>query len=107
MVHEAIEGEVNDKYIERQFVPRKKCVRNAQAPRAQQPYNERAYCAYIWDMLEANHKVLLFMHDSMHQLQLQIREPHVDHCLDTRKEFLDHANWPEGRPFQPEGAVGV
>lgn len=58
-------------------------------------------------MLEANQRAFIFMQDSMHQLQFQIREPHVDHSLGTRDKFWAHANWPEGRPFQLEGEVGV
>ncbi|KAI5414044.1 hypothetical protein KIW84_058256 [Lathyrus oleraceus] len=38
-------------------------------------------------------------------LQLHTREPHFDHMLPTREEFQQHANWPEGRRFYPEGAV--
>ncbi|KAI5396796.1 hypothetical protein KIW84_062862 [Lathyrus oleraceus] len=69
--------------------------------------NDRVAYSYTWDMLKSNQRDFMFMHDSMHQLQLQIRENYVDHNLGTREEFWAHANWPEGRLFQPEGAVGV
>ncbi|KAI5409662.1 hypothetical protein KIW84_055197 [Lathyrus oleraceus] len=80
VVHETIDGEVNDGYIERHCVPRKECVINAHAPPAQhQVFDERVV----------------------------IREPHVDHSLGTRDKYRAHANWPEGKPFQPEGAVDL
>lgn len=56
-------------------------------------------------MLEANLRAFMFMHDSMHQLQLQTREPHVDHGVPSRDSFQQHANWPEDKSFYPERAV--
>ncbi|KAI5432724.1 hypothetical protein KIW84_020140 [Lathyrus oleraceus] len=89
------------RYIERHCMSRQARVRNAHAPPAQQHvFDERVTCWYTWDMLEANQRAFMFMHDSMHQLQLKIRGPHVDHSLGTRDEFRTHADWPEGRPFQ-------
>ncbi|KAI5431929.1 hypothetical protein KIW84_035896 [Lathyrus oleraceus] len=79
---------VNGRYIERHCVPRKARVRNAQAsPAQQQVLDKRVACSYTWDMLEANQRAFMFMHDYMNQLLLQIREPHVDHSLGTRDEF--------------------
>lgn len=56
-------------------------------------------------MLEENHRDFMFMHGSMHQLQLHIREPHIDHSLPSRQAFQQHADWPRGRPFYLEGAT--
>lgn len=70
---------------------------------SQQPFDERATCTYTLDMLEANQRDFMFMHDSMHQLQLQIREPHIDYSLPSRDAFQQHTNWPKAMPFYPEG----
>ncbi|KAI5422705.1 hypothetical protein KIW84_045937 [Lathyrus oleraceus] len=60
VVSETIDGEVNDRYIERHCVPRQSRVRNAQAhPTQQQVFDERAACSYTWDMLEANQGTFL------------------------------------------------
>lgn len=61
-------------------------------PLAQQPFDERAACTYTWDMLEANQRAFMFMHDSMHQLQLQVKEPQIDHTLPSLEAFRQHAN---------------
>lgn len=48
----------------------------------------------------------MYMHDSMQQLQLQVREPTGDYSIGTRDQFIAQASWHEGRPF-PREEVGV
>lgn len=48
----------------------------------------------------------MFMHNSMHRLQLHIREPNEDHQVASHDLFLAHANWSKGRPFSREEEVG-
>lgn len=105
VVDETIDGFVDDRYIEIYcMTKRARALKNPQPP-AQQPFDERVAYTYTWDMLEANQGAFLFMHNSMHQLQLHIREPRVNHNLPSREEFQHHANWPEGRLFHQKGAA--
>lgn len=87
VVHETIDGVVDDMYTERYFITKGTLALNNPQPPAQQPIDERADCTYTWDMLKDNHRGFLFMHDSMHQLKLQIREPHVNHSIPSREAF--------------------
>lgn len=61
---------------------------------------------YTWDMLQANQRPFPYVHDSMYRLQLQIREPHVDHYLPTRDEFTSFVDWPGDKPFHFVGEAG-
>jgi hypothetical protein len=47
---------------------------------------------------------MIDIHDSMHVLQLQVRDPSGEHPMMTREQFLQHASWPEDRPVFGEGA---
>lgn len=62
----------------------------------------RVTCNYTWDLVEANHRAYMYMHDSMHKLQLEIREPQEEaHKIMTPYEFQTHVAWPEVKPFYP------
>ena len=52
----------------------------------------------------AHQRAFLFQQDSMHQLYLQMREPHIDHPVGTRDDLAGYAKWPEARPTFHGGA---
>ncbi|KAL5065994.1 hypothetical protein RYX36_027731 [Vicia faba] len=45
------------------------------------------------------------MQESMQQLNLQFREPLVDHPLRSRDDLIAYANWAEGGPSTQEEAA--
>lgn len=53
-------------------------------------------------MLEANQRAFIYMHDSMQQSQLQVREPVGNYLIGSRDQFIGHASWLEGRSFSGE-----
>ncbi|KAI5445340.1 hypothetical protein KIW84_013537 [Lathyrus oleraceus] len=101
---ETVDDVINDRYIERYCMTKGALTLNDPQPPTQQPFDERATCTYTWDMLEANERAFWFMHDFIHQLGLQIREPHLNNSLPSREAFQQHVNWLEGMPFHQERA---
>lgn len=96
VVHETINGVVDDRYIERYCITKENQDLNNPPPLVQQPFDERTACTYTWNMLKANYRAFMFMHDSMHQ---------VNHSIPSPEAFQQHTNWPEGRLFYPDGAT--
>lgn len=55
VVHENIDYVVDERYIERYYMIKATNFSSTPPPLSQQqPYDEKASCAYTWDMLEAN-----------------------------------------------------
>ena len=50
----------------------------------------------------AHQRAFMFMHESMEQLTLQIREPGVDHFTRTSQQMRDYASWPGVGPSAEE-----
>lgn len=53
-------------------------------------------------MHQVHQREIMFMHDSMVQFHLQMREPHVNHSLRTWQELVDFSNQLEDKPFTQE-----
>lgn len=86
VVHETIDVVFNDKYIDRYCMTKASNFFSTLTPPAQQPFDKRD-ASHTWHMHEADQRAFMLMHGSMHQLQVQIGEPHIDHSLPSRYAF--------------------